>query len=268
MRVLSRAAFLVLNRIESEHMAHGGAENGNLPVTYADFERSGVHPDGIAPAIRELEALGIIETTRKGYGGEAAVHAPSYYRLTYVGACKAGRTDASGTHDYLKFKTADQAEAAAKEARRACDPRVVARAKKHFATPGFRSIPPPKTGGETPNVRPRKPGVLRYPRNPGDLSISRRGTRQQAARCDGPEDTGSSAANASAPKAPAFDLIDGSFRIGDRRIEVRKPAAALSLTAGQLAQQLAASRPSNADTPMRPRRAVVVGARSPAIATE
>jgi hypothetical protein len=31
MLVLSQAAFRALNRIESEHMAHGGAENGKLP---------------------------------------------------------------------------------------------------------------------------------------------------------------------------------------------------------------------------------------------
>ena len=46
--------------------------------------------------------------------------------------------------------------------------------------------------------------------------------------------------------APACDLIEGAFFIGDRRIEVREPAATLGLTAGQLAQHLAASHPSNA----------------------
>jgi hypothetical protein len=69
------------------------------------------------------------------------------------------------------------------------------------------------------------------------------------------------------PVARASILEWTAFFIGDRRIDVYKPATALSLTAGQLAQQLAASHPSNADTPLRPRRAVV-GARSPAIATE
>ena len=68
---------------------------------------------------------------------------------------------------------------------------------------------------------------------------------------------------ADAAAAPAFDLIEGAFRIGDRRIEVRKPAAALGLTAGQLAQHLAASHPSNADKPVRPRLAVVVGTLPP-----
>jgi len=67
-----------------------------------------------------------------------------------------------------------------------------------------------------------------------------------------PADDGEAAAT-NAPKAarvaaiPALDLIDGSFCIGDRRIVLRKPAAdAMDLTAGLLAQQLAASHPSNA----------------------
>ncbi len=175
MNVLSRAAFLVLNRIESEHMAHGGAENGKLPVTYEDFERCGVYADGIAPALRELEALGLIETTRKGYGGAAEVRMPSLYRLTYVAAWDARRTDGTGTHEYLKFQTIEYAEQSAKRARKAIDPRVSARARKHFATPGFRSISPQKTGGETQKSRPRKPGVQPHPRKPGVLSISREG---------------------------------------------------------------------------------------------
>ena len=41
-------------------MDHGGAENGKLPVTYADLEKWGVRPDSIAGAIRALEALGLI----------------------------------------------------------------------------------------------------------------------------------------------------------------------------------------------------------------
>ena len=39
-------------------------------MTYKELERCGIHlEDAIAPALRELEALGIIETTRRGYGG-------------------------------------------------------------------------------------------------------------------------------------------------------------------------------------------------------
>ena len=72
-----------------------------------------------------------------------------------------------------------------------------------------------------------------------------------------PADEGEAAApnalnvtTAAAP--PAFDLIDGSFRIGDRRIVLCNPAAdAMDLTAGLLAQQLATSHPSNSQAGSR-----------------
>jgi hypothetical protein len=146
MAVLSQAAFRALNRIESEHMAHGGAENGKLPVTYAQFEQAGLHPNMIAPALRELEALGIIETTRKGYAGAAAMRAPSLYRLTYVTAWNARRNDGTGTHDYLKFNTAADAEAVAKTASVAINGAVAARAKKFSATLTFCAKPPSESG--------------------------------------------------------------------------------------------------------------------------
>jgi hypothetical protein len=70
----------------------------SLPVTYADFVHAGVHPDAVAPAIRELEALGLVEITRRGHGGSADIREPSLYRLPYIGAWNAGRTDCTGTH--------------------------------------------------------------------------------------------------------------------------------------------------------------------------
>ena len=164
MAVLSQSGFRALNRIESEQLAHGGAENGKLPVTYADFERCGIHKDAVAPALRELEALGLIETTRKGYGGGSAeIRAPSWYRLTYITAWNAGRADETGTHEYLKFKNREQAEAAAKAARKAIDACNSDRSKKYFATPGKRQISPPESGGETQNLHPQKTGVLCSP---------------------------------------------------------------------------------------------------------
>jgi hypothetical protein len=63
-------------------------------------------------------------------------------------------------------------------------------------------------------------------------------------------------------------MIDGCYRIGDRRIELRKPVAAVGMTAAQLARQLAASHPSNAVKTVRPRLAVIAGAPTPVIAAE
>ena len=59
-RVLSRAAHMVLARVELELGYHGGNDAARLPVTNSDFVDYGVHRAAIAPAIRELEALGFI----------------------------------------------------------------------------------------------------------------------------------------------------------------------------------------------------------------
>ena len=64
--VLSRAAHLAMRGLEAEHMAHGGAENGKLIVTDAQFEEWGVHRDS---AIRELVALGFVKVTGGGHAG-------------------------------------------------------------------------------------------------------------------------------------------------------------------------------------------------------
>src|ERR1700722_18458494 len=72
-RALSLAARRALDRIEIEHMNHGGSQNGELPVTYQDFENFGVRRHSVAPAIRELVALGIVAISKKGYGGAAGM---------------------------------------------------------------------------------------------------------------------------------------------------------------------------------------------------
>jgi hypothetical protein len=115
--------------------AHGGCENGNLPVTYRDFENWRVRPDTIASAIREVVALGFVEVTRRGYGGAAEVGAPSLYRLTYLTACDAGKHALTGTHDYRRIKTVAEAEAIAKAARKGVDDQNVDRAKKRQTAP-------------------------------------------------------------------------------------------------------------------------------------
>ncbi len=137
MRVLRLAERRVLERIEIEHMDHGGAENGKLPVTYADFAKWGVRPDSIARSIRALEALGLIEIVRHGYAGAAEKRAPSLYRLTYLTAWNAGKTDETGTHEYRRIKTIEEAEAIATSARKAANPRNSARAK--FILPPHKS---------------------------------------------------------------------------------------------------------------------------------
>src|SRR5262245_10931340 len=82
-RVLSLAAHLCLSRIEVELAHHAGYDNGRLIVTYDQFVEYGLHRHAIAPALRELQALGFIEITERGVAGNAQHRAPNRFRLTY-----------------------------------------------------------------------------------------------------------------------------------------------------------------------------------------
>jgi hypothetical protein len=94
---------------------------------------------------------------------------------------------------------------------------------------------PSARGDPTPDIPP----------SPGQGESGRPADEGEAAAPNAPNVT-----TAAAP--PAFDLIDGSFRIGDRRIVLCKPAAdAMDLTASLLAQQLAASNSQCADPEQR-----------------
>src|SRR5271169_4393218 len=126
-RVLTRSAHQVLSRIEIEHARHGGVENGELPVTYDHFVEYGVHRRMIAPAIRELVALGFVEVTQRGGGGNADLRRPSLYRLTHRPA-KGEYGD--GTHEWRKVETTNMAGELAKGARQNADPHAVAVGKK------------------------------------------------------------------------------------------------------------------------------------------
>jgi hypothetical protein len=70
-RELSLSARRVLDRLEIELAHHGGMDNGKLPVTYDDFQRYGIDRHAIAPAIRELIALGFVAITVRGRAGNA-----------------------------------------------------------------------------------------------------------------------------------------------------------------------------------------------------
>jgi hypothetical protein len=83
-RSLSGEAHLTLHRIEIEHLRHGGKENGDLVVLYDHFlAYVGGHRRGIARALRDLEALGLIRVVR-GRAGNGEFRTPSKYRLTYL----------------------------------------------------------------------------------------------------------------------------------------------------------------------------------------
>jgi hypothetical protein len=102
----------VLSRIEIELRHHGGRDNGKLPVTFDDFAAYGAHRHAIAPAIRELVALGFIEIMEQGRAGNAEFRRPSKYRITYEYADRA-----PPTHEWRRI-TEDDAAMIAKGARR------------------------------------------------------------------------------------------------------------------------------------------------------
>jgi hypothetical protein len=90
----------------------GGHDNGKLPVTYADFVRYGIERHSIAPAQREVEALGFAEVTERGRAGNAEYRTPNKFRLTYRPAASAEATD-----EWKKINTIEDAKAIAQAAR-------------------------------------------------------------------------------------------------------------------------------------------------------
>src|SRR5260370_30095281 len=82
-RVMSLSAHRVVDRIDIELRHHGGKENGDLIVTFDQFQQYGIHRHSIAPALREVEALGLVEVTQRGRGGNADFRMPNRFRLTF-----------------------------------------------------------------------------------------------------------------------------------------------------------------------------------------
>jgi hypothetical protein len=90
--------------------------------------------------------------------------APSLYRLTYLGAWNAGRADATGTHEYQKIKTVEEAELVVVKARKPTEPRNVDRGKMQNATPQIEGNSPHKLRAETKNADPQIVGYVVHPR--------------------------------------------------------------------------------------------------------
>jgi len=83
-QAMSLAARKIVDRLMIEHMAHGGTENGNLIVTYADFRKYGIRDKTIASAIREAVALGWVQVISKGGKARGDIRHPSYYALAWL----------------------------------------------------------------------------------------------------------------------------------------------------------------------------------------
>ncbi|PZV36480.1 hypothetical protein [Mesorhizobium kowhaii] len=113
-RALSLSGHRILARLEIELGHHGGNDNGKLPTTYDDFEEYGIHRHAIAPAIREVVALGFVEITQAGRAGNAQWRQSNKFRLTYR------PTDLTEpTNDWREIETVEAAELLARAARQA-----------------------------------------------------------------------------------------------------------------------------------------------------
>jgi hypothetical protein len=215
-RALSVSAHRVMSRIEIELGSHGGNDNGRLPVTKQDFLEYGISHDQIAPAIRELEALGFIRVTEHGRGGNAEYRKPNLFFLTF--AHGRDSRELAPPHDWRRIKTMQEAESIARAARANKNPDAVRfglrRAEKNrnrSRKPGPASVPKSKTETSNPPVLDsRTTGSVR---KPGPHSISRAGERSEP-RLDGRGNDASavsgemnrSRANAAADKCSSIPL--------------------------------------------------------------
>jgi hypothetical protein len=167
LRILSRAAHLALMRIEIELRHHGGRDNGKLPVTKQNFVDFGIHPRMIAPALRELEALGLIRITQHGRGGSVEFRQPNLFAVNFM--CGAIDTRDEITNSWKGIKTLEEAEEIASTARGAKDPAKVdygrrtyrSRVHKVCLVSGAQSVP--KTA--------KSPGAQSVPTGPGAQSV-------------------------------------------------------------------------------------------------
>jgi hypothetical protein len=114
-RALSRSGHMVISRIEIELAAHGGNDNGRLPVTVEDFVHYGMHRTSVAPAIREVEALGFIRVTERGCGGNAEHRSPNKFFLTYAQSRDSRRHPP--TDEWRRIGTLEEANEIARAAR-------------------------------------------------------------------------------------------------------------------------------------------------------
>jgi hypothetical protein len=173
-RALSLSGHRIISRVEIELGHHGGNDNGHLPVTKQDFIDYGVSGHLVAPATREVVALGFLRVTQRGRGGNAEHRQPNHYLLTFAH----GRDSraAPPTHDWRNIKTIEEAEAIAKAARKAKDANAVAFGHRAWRIRTNKNrdhiVDPKKNRNRDHSVDP-KPGPLNGPethKSPGPLS--------------------------------------------------------------------------------------------------
>jgi hypothetical protein len=107
-RALSLQGRKVLRRLELEHMAHGGQDNGKLPCRYHDFVKYGCRKNGLSAALIEVGVLGFAPTM--SFGTRAYGNVPgkaSTFRLTYLPTA-----DGPPTNEWKRWSSVEEARAA------------------------------------------------------------------------------------------------------------------------------------------------------------
>lgn len=83
---MPRPLYKIIERLEIEHLAHGGQENGHLYVPFSQFERYGVSKRRIRRLLELGQDLGLVEVLRDPSATNWDIRPPNAYRLTYVPA--------------------------------------------------------------------------------------------------------------------------------------------------------------------------------------
>lgn len=111
-RALSPKAVSILMRAALEHIAHGGAENGALVLTYEDARRDCniTNRNAISQAFRELDAVGFLKAEVRGGRSFGDIRRPSRFRLTWLPSQRPGL--APPTNEWKAFESRDTALAA------------------------------------------------------------------------------------------------------------------------------------------------------------
>ena len=256
-KALSAAARAVYIQIGTRY---NGANNGRLSFSVRDaaFECK-IAINTAMRALHELVDLGFIEETRHG-GLNRKTRIASEWRLT---AFKCDLTGALKTCAFMQRGEAAQASRLTFKRGRPPVPRL---SQNNAASVSKEITACLKRGAEiTPSVSNEITDTPLLGPSPVSNEVTH--IVYQSPSTDSRAQGSPTRPADAAVAAPAFDLIESAFRIGDRRVEVRTPAAAVSLSADQLARRLAASHPSNADKPVGPRVAAGVDA-SLAVAAE
>jgi hypothetical protein len=146
-RALSIHGVRALNRIQIEHMVHGGLENGRLKVTWNDFAKYGITRKWIPQALSEITTLGIATLERRGRRCHGEDHGdPAQYRLTYLPVSEPANTRPA-TNEWKRFGTSIAAARDALKKQPNKKPASAFKAKPRG--PSVLSLVPKKGGAES-----------------------------------------------------------------------------------------------------------------------